>query len=176
MLAASIAGVALHLAVLQVDGNFHEILPGELYRSAQPTPSELARYIHHYGIKTVINLRGPSDRQWYRDEVATTSELAVQHVDFRMSATRQLSLDESEKLIAILKDAAKPVLIHCRAGADRTGLASVIYLQQVAGVNEETAEWQLSPLYGHVNLPFLRAYAMDRTWFGLERTLGIEEG
>ncbi|RWX76671.1 protein tyrosine phosphatase [Neorhizobium lilium] len=174
-IASPILGLGLYLAFLQVSGNFHEILPGQLYRSAQPTPNELANYIQRYGIKTVINLRGPSERKWYRDEVATTSKLSVQHVDFQMSATRQLSAQESENLVALLKDAPKPVLIHCRAGADRTGLASVIYLQQVAGVNEETAEWQLSPLYGHVNLPFLRAYAMDRTWLRLEEVLGIEE-
>jgi protein tyrosine/serine phosphatase len=164
-----------YLAILQIDGNFHEVLPGQLYRSAQPTPSELAQYIKRYGIRTVVNLRGPSERAWYRDEVATTQKLSVQHVDFRMRASQQLTPDESERLITLLKEAPKPVLIHCKAGADRTGLASVIYLQQIAGVNEETAEWQLSPLYGHLPLPFLRTYAMDRTWLQLESMLGIEE-
>ncbi len=164
-----------YLAVLQVNGNFHEILPGKLYRSAQPTPSQLVQYIQRYGIKTVINLRGPSERAWYRDEVATTEKLSVEHLDFRMRASQQLTPDESERLIALLKEAPKPVLIHCKAGADRTGLASVIYLQQIAGVNEDTAEWQLSPLYGHLSLPFLRTYAMDRTWLQLESMLGIEE-
>ncbi len=38
-----------------------------------------------------------------------------------------------------------------------------MYLQQVAGVNEAQAEWQLSPLFGHLNLPFIGAYAMDDT-------------
>lgn len=164
-----------YLAVLQIDGNFHEVLPGQLYRSAQPTGAQLAQYIQRYGIRTVINLRGPSERRWYRDEVATTEKLSAQHLDFRMRASRQLTPDESERLIALLKGAPKPVLIHCKAGADRTGLASVIYLQQIAGVNEETAEWQLSPLYGHLPLPFLRTYAMDKTWLKLESMLGIEE-
>jgi protein tyrosine/serine phosphatase len=77
-------------------------------------------------------------------------------------------------LIALMRDAPKPILIHCLAGADRTGLASVIYLQQIAHIDEDTAEWQLSPIYGHLNLPFLKAYAMDETWAGLEQLLGIE--
>jgi len=173
-LVTPIAVLGIYLGFLRASGNFHEVLPGQLYRSAQPTPGQLARYIQRYGIKTVINLRGPSEQKWYRDEVATTSRLAIQHLDFRMTASRQLSDGESEELIALMKDAPKPLLIHCKAGADRTGLASVIYLQQVAGVDEETAEWQLSPLYGHVALPFLRAYAMDRSWLSLEHLLGIE--
>lgn len=172
--ASPLLAVGAHISLLQVSGNFHEVLPGELYRSAQPSPTQLDSYIKRYGIKTVINLRGPSDRQWYKDEVAVTTKHSAQHLDFRMKATQQLTLAEGEQLIALLKDAPKPVLIHCRAGSDRTGLASMIYLQQVAGVDEETAEWQLSPYYGHFSLPFMGAYAMDRTWLGLEQALNIE--
>lgn len=174
LLGASVLVMGGYLGFLQVSGNFHEILPGELYRSAQPTPSQLADYITRYGIKTVINLRGPSQREWYKGEVATAERLSARHVDFQMSVRRQLTPDESQRLIALMRDAPKPILIHCLAGADRTGLASVIYLQQIANVDEDTAEWQLSPIYGHINLPFLEAYAMDETWEGLEQLLGIE--
>jgi protein tyrosine/serine phosphatase len=174
LLGFSILVMGAYLGLLQINGNFHEILPGELYRSAQPTPSQLAGYINRYGIKTVINLRGPSQRAWYKDEVATAERLTAQHVDFQMSVRRQLTPEESQRLIALMRDAPKPILIHCLAGADRTGLASVIYLQQIAHIDEDTAEWQLSPIYGHLNLPFLKAYAMDETWEGLEQLLGIE--
>ncbi|SMF39165.1 Protein tyrosine/serine phosphatase [Xaviernesmea oryzae] len=170
---ASLLSIGVYLGVLQLTGNFHEVLPGQLYRSAQPSPGALADYLTRYGIKTVINLRGESQRTWYKDEVAVTRRLDVQHIDFRMSAGRELTNEESERLIAILRDAPKPILIHCLAGADRTGLASVIYLQQIANVGEEMAELQLSLIYGHVGLPFLRAYAMDETWEGLEKVFGL---
>lgn len=172
--ASPLIAIGLYVSVLQINGNFHEILPGELYRSGQPTATQLASYIKRYGIKTVVNLRGPSDRQWYRDEVAVTSQLSAQHVDFRMRANKQLTLAEAEQLITLLKAVPKPVLIHCRAGSDRAGLATMIYLQQIAGVNEDTAEWQLSPYYGHLSLPFTGSYAMDRTWLSLEQALNIE--
>lgn len=175
VLGSTVASLGLYLGYLQLSGNFHEIIPGVLYRSAQPTPSSLESYIKQYGIKSVVNLRGPSKRDWYVEEVATTKRMNAEHIDFQMSAGRELTPAESEKLIALLRDAPKPMLIHCMAGADRTGLASVIYLQQIANVDEDDAEWQLSPVYGHINLPFLRAYAMDRTWLGLEKLLGIEE-
>ncbi len=71
--------------------------------------------------------------------------------------------------MAILKDAKHPILIHCRSGADRTGLASVIYLAKVAKVDEEVAERQLSVRYGHIGIPLLSpTYAMDESWEALE--------
>lgn len=36
--------LALYLAALQVTGNFHTVIAGELYRSAQPDPAALARW------------------------------------------------------------------------------------------------------------------------------------
>ncbi|HVK92354.1 MAG TPA: dual specificity protein phosphatase family protein [Mycoplana sp.] len=163
----------LYLAYLHVTGNFHEVIPGELYRSAQPSAAQLDDYVRRYGIKTVLNLRGPSDRDWYRQEIAESRRLGIRHVDFRMSAQRLLTTEQSAALIAIMRDAPKPILVHCQAGADRSGLASVIYLQQIAKVDEETAEWQLSLIYGHIGLPFLGAYAMDATWEGLEKLFGL---
>jgi protein tyrosine/serine phosphatase len=175
---AMLAGVAalslgVYIGYLHVSGNFHEVIAGELYRSAQPSPGQLSDYISRYDIKTVINLRGPSNRDWYASEVAVTYKLGVQHRDFPMSAGRQLTAEESQELIALLRSAPKPILIHCLAGADRTGLASVVYLQQIANVDEETAEWQLSPLYGHVALPFSKTWAMDETWEALEKVIGL---
>src|SRR3954468_14621923 len=53
-------GVAgLYLGILHLGDNLlHAVVPGELYRSAQPTPELIADYQKSYGIKTIINLRG----------------------------------------------------------------------------------------------------------------------
>jgi uncharacterized protein (TIGR01244 family) len=151
------------------------VLPGQFYRSAQLSGQRLGEEIDRYGIKTVVNLRGENvGKGWYDDEVAATAEHGARHVDFRMSARRDLTPAQTQELLALLDTAEQPVLVHCMSGADRTGLASVIFLQQVAGVDEEEAEWQLSPLYGHINLPFLAAYAMDDTWEALEKVIGLD--
>ncbi|MFN3442180.1 MAG: tyrosine-protein phosphatase, partial [Rhizobium rosettiformans] len=127
------------------------------------------------GIKTVINLRGENPgKDWYDDEIAATAAHGARHVDFGMSARKDLTAERTQELLSILKTAEQPILVHCMSGADRTGLASVIFLQQVAGVDEEEAEWQLSPLYGHINLPFLAAYAMDDSWEALEKVIGLD--
>lgn len=163
-----------YLAGLQLTGNFHEVLPGQLYRSAQPSAAQISRYVHDYGIKTIVNLRGSSKASWYKDEIAETNGLGINHIDFKMSSSKEISADETYRLIALLRDAPKPILIHCKAGADRTGLVSVIYLQQLAGVDEESAEWQLSLLYGHLGIPYLSVtFAMDENWEHLEKIFGL---
>jgi len=64
-----------------------------------------------------------------------------------------------------MRDAPKPLLIHCKAGADRTGLASALYLGALEHQTRETAGWQLSILYGHIAIPWLScAWPMDVTW------------
>ncbi|MGV0817177.1 dual specificity protein phosphatase family protein [Martelella sp. AMO21009] len=165
----------VYLGGLQASGNFHEVKAGEFYRSAQPSASALADYIDRHGIRTVINLRGASPgRSWYDDEIRVSAQKGVEHIDFPMSDRTILSPERSMELLALMRDAPKPILIHCKAGADRTGLASVIYLQQLGGVDEETAEWQLSPLYGHVALPGIGPYAMDTSWEDLEKVFGLD--
>lgn len=170
------AGFGGYLVFLQLSGNFHTVIDGELYRSAQPTAGQLETYVHDHGIKTVINLRGESTgARWYVDEIAAAKRLDINHIDFRMSASRGLSTDQAEALVAILRAAPKPILIHCAAGADRTGLVSVIYSERIAGINEDVAENQLSIRFGHIGIPFLSStFAMDDSWERLERHFGIE--
>jgi len=166
----SLAVVATYLGCLQIDGNFHVVAQGELYRSAQPTPADIRKASETYGVKTVLNLRGPSPKaQWYRQEVSEAAELGLTHIDFRMSASRELSQTEIASLVTILRSAPKPILVHCQAGADRSGLVAAIYLNRINGVEIEDAERQISLFYGHISIPYLsRAYAMDRTWEKLE--------
>lgn len=161
-----------YLGVLQLTGNFHEVLPRELYRSAQPSAADIAIYARQYAIKTIVNLRGKSKEGWYRQEVDAANRAGIAHIDFRLSASKKVSPDEVRQLVALLQDAPKPILIHCQAGADRTGLASMIYLQQIAGADEETAERQLSVRYGHIGIPYISAaFAMDESWEDFEKII-----
>ncbi|HEV7308670.1 dual specificity protein phosphatase family protein [Ensifer sp.] len=170
------AGLAVYLVGLQWTGNFHTLVAGEVYRSAQPGPEAISAYSKAYGIRTILNLRGEKkDERWYQDEVGAAAKNGITLINFPMSASATIDRKETDALMAILRDAPKPLLIHCRAGADRTGLVSTIYLQQIAGVDEETAEWQLSPLYGHLALPYISGtFAMDETWEALEKSFGLD--
>jgi protein tyrosine/serine phosphatase len=163
-----------HAAHIYATNNFATVVAGEVYRSAQPNPELLAEYRRRYHIRTVINLRGSNGEAWYKAERRASEALGIKHIDFRMASNSVLSLDQANQLIEILKAAPKPILIHCKAGADRTGLASALYLAAVAGVGEDQAEAQLSIRYGHFSVPYLSAaYPMDDSFERMESTLGF---
>jgi protein tyrosine/serine phosphatase len=161
---------AAYAGFLQVTGNFHSVIDGQFYRSAQPTSGELTSYIQAHGIKTVINLRGSHPgTAWYDDEVTTAQGLGITHIDFGMSASKIISPEKAARLVELMASAPKPILIHCLSGADRSGLAAALYVRKIAGLDEARAEGQLSFYYGHVGIPVVStAYAMDRSWEDIE--------
>jgi protein tyrosine/serine phosphatase len=161
-----LAAVGGYLGYLQLSGNFHTVIENQLYRSGQPSAAALDDYVHRYGIKTVLNLRGANPKAgWYEEEVAESARLGIAHADFRMSASRELTSAEADKLEAMMRSLPKPLLIHCQAGADRSGLASAIYLSRIGGADFDTAGRQISLYYGHIGVAELSsAYAMDVSW------------
>jgi protein tyrosine/serine phosphatase len=164
----------LHLGILHLGDDFHAVVPGELYRSAQPTPELIDDYQKEYGIRTVINLRGENvGSGWYDAELAETSKLGIRLVNFRMSAKRELTQDRFTELMAVLREAEKPILVHCMSGSDRSGLVSALYLAAVAKVGEERADSQISFRYGHIPLWFSPPYAMQRSFEALKPVIGF---
>lgn len=136
-----------------VGANLHTVVPGRVYRSAQLSPATLEQVIARYGIRTVINLRGCCPcTDWYQGESETTCRMDICQEDINFSAERLPSDGELRRLIDVLNRAKYPVLIHCRRGADRTGLASaiVMLLDENSGVGNAYA--QLGIYYGHVAL------------------------
>lgn len=172
LLAACLGGG--YLGYLQLSGNFHTVIAGELYRSGQLTAEEIATYDNRYHIGTIVNLRGEnSGSDWYDAEIAASRKAGIDHIDFRMSARKMLSTGRAAQLVAILKEVKKPILIHCKGGADRTGLATALYMAAVAKAGEEPAEDAISIVYGHIGIPLLsQTYAMERSWEKLEPWLG----
>ena len=169
---ALLSMAVFYLVALQLTGNVHEVLSGELYRSAQMSDAGFARYIKKYHIKTVINLRGENYAQaWYQQERVAAAKENVRYIDFRMSSKRELTEAEVKALVTQMRDAPKPLLIHCRAGADRVGLASALYMAALHRTSEFTAKLQLSPLYGHLTY-FIGAPAMNRTFEAMEAWIG----
>lgn len=176
VLSGCVTGLALALAAetghVLVGSNFHAVVPGQVYRCSQQTGPEWERILHAYGIRTVINLRGngfPSP--WYVDECRVTHRLDVCQEDICFSASRLPSAHELRRFVEVLDHTEYPIVLHCRRGADRTGVGSaIVRLLQPDGTLEQ-ARHQLSPRYGHVamgrvaNLDlFLELYA---DWLGI---------
>lgn len=165
-----------HVGYLHLSGNLHPVIDGELYRAGQLSPSALRQAVADHGIRSIINLRGANDADWYRAERATADELGLHYVNFPMTSRRLFSQDQARDVIEILRTAPKPVLVHCAAGADRTGLVSALYLAAVARLPEAVAESQLSIRYGHLAVPLLSAaWPMDESFEALEPWLGYTD-
>lgn len=152
---------ASYFLYMEEQGNFHAITYGEAYRSAQLDRDEFEYYIKKYNIKSILNLRGEHpETTWYREEKKVMAEHNIQHYNIPLSSSREPYEADIQKLIEIFNNAPRPVLIHCQAGADRSGLAAAMWKVIVDKEPKSEAEKQLSIFYGH--LPIGKTAAMDR--------------
>jgi protein tyrosine/serine phosphatase len=143
--------------------NLHRVLPGELYRSAQLPPDRLEAVIGENGIKSVLNLRGASPGEdWYEGELAASKKAGAEHFDLELSSKVELTAARSQEVLDLMQKVPKPLLVHCWGGADRTGLATALYLYAVRGEQPEQASRALSLRYYHLSMT--SAGAMDKSF------------
>jgi protein tyrosine/serine phosphatase len=166
LLAAFAAVLAIAASVwwaIEGDGNVHVLVPGVAIRSAEPSGAQLIALKQRFGLRAVVNLRGRNDGEpWYEDEVRASRLLGLQHVDVALSAQRELTPSQIDAVLAVIEQAPKPVLIHCNAGSDRTGLISAAWLF-AHGAPKDVADAQLALRYGHFPWLGSRTSAMDRS-------------
>lgn len=160
------ASIGAYIGIIQYGGNLHSVVAGQLYRSAQLGDDRLKEVVQQYGIKSIVNLRGASrGASWYEDEIATAGALHVAHYDVALSDRRVVTAAQIRDIMETLRNAQKPILIHCKFGADRSGLIAALYLLKIAGQSADIADGQLSLLYGH--FPYLgsKTGAMDESFW-----------
>ena len=135
--------------------NYHTVIKGEVYRSSRPTPAMLQRFHAQDGIRSVINLCGPWEcERWYREERQTAARLGMKMYDVDMATHQLAPMHELRKLVAAFDECPRPLLIHCRAGSDRTSLATAIYLVLFhhQSLEESLSTYRLA--YGHTGWAF----------------------
>lgn len=123
----------------------------QVWRAAQPWPYQIRRMAKKEGIRTIVNLRGERDCGSYRLEKKICEKLDINLVDglklFSRAAPKKQTILEFKSHFDTLE---YPLMMHCKSGADRMGLASVLYLHLIDGVPIEQAKNQLSLKYGHI--------------------------
>lgn len=166
-----LAGLFLYEAGRIVAGaNRHTVIPGKVYRSAQPSAEQVRDAVRANGIRTVVNLRGLCDNfDWYKAQATATGELGVSQEDICLSANTLPPPSELRRLLEVLDRTEYPILIHCRRGADRTGLVAVMALLLFTDATLDEARRQLLPRYGHFR--FGRTAAIDEFFDIYERWL-----
>jgi protein tyrosine/serine phosphatase len=123
-------------------------LSDTVWRAAQPAPRDLRAFARD-GIRTILNLRGPRDCGSYRLEDQTCAALGLRLINFTLHSRAAPSKATLNAAARLLQEIEYPMLMHCKSGADRAGLMSVLYLHLKQGVPMAEAKEQLSWRYGH---------------------------
>lgn len=138
-----------HGALRLFYSNTHQVAPGKLWRSFQPSPAALKGW-KAKGVKTVINLRGDKPSGHYFLEEEACKKLGLNLVVFRLFSRAAPSKETLQAAKKLFDDIDYPALIHCKSGADRAGLMATLFLFFHEGRPLDEAMRQLSFRYGHV--------------------------
>ncbi len=128
--------------------NQHHI-GGGMYRANQPSPERIAQLAKD-GFKTILNVRGESDKGYYVLEKQACEQHGITLVDLRMYSRDTPKKEKIHALKRAFETMEYPVLMHCKSGADRTGITGVLYKHFHLGVPIEDAVEQLKFKYLHV--------------------------
>lgn len=128
--------------------NFHLIGEGA-YRSNHPSYERFRDYAA-MGIKTVLNLRGVSPDPFHAFEVEWCAEFGLTLVNIQMYAKDAPSKEALNELLDAFETMERPFLVHCKSGADRTGLAAAIFKLVYEGATIDEAKDCLRFKYHHI--------------------------
>jgi protein tyrosine/serine phosphatase len=113
--------------------NAHWVGP-ELIRTNQPWPFQLKRW-RDLGVKTVINLRGGGyPTSFYLLEKDACARLGLTLIDFAVSSREAPTRAQVEGAKALFETVQYPAVMHCKSGADRAGVMSVLYAHYRLGL------------------------------------------
>jgi protein tyrosine/serine phosphatase len=121
----------------------------ELVRANQPWPHQLAEW-QRRGIRTIINLRGGFDASFHALEKDACQRLGLAMVDFTITSREVPSRDRVLGAKRLFETVEYPAMMHCKSGADRAGIMSVLYMHFRQGRTIAEAMEQLSLRYLHV--------------------------
>lgn len=128
--------------------NFDEVAPG-VYRSNHPHHARFEAYAK-MGIKAVLNLRGVSAQSHYLFEEESCRALGLDLVTVHLGARHAPDQHRLVALVEAFDTLPKPFMMHCKSGADRTGLAAAFYLLLYTDATDAEVRRQLSFKYLHI--------------------------
>lgn len=127
--------------------NAHWLSP-ELVRANQPWPFQVKAW-RDRGIRTIVTLRHGVDSHHVLEQEAC-DKYGVKLVYFIVWSREAPSREQVLGAKALFEELEYPVMMHCKSGADRVGLMSVLYkhFRQKLPISE--AMRQLDLKFGHV--------------------------
>lgn len=115
--------------------NFAVVEDGELYRSGGLTPTMLRAVIRDYEIKTVIDFGGYKPGSLHeRTARHIADSTGVQRYSLRLLGDGTGDPNNYAAALTLIQDPSNhPVLVHCAAGAQRTGACVALYWKVLRG-------------------------------------------
>ncbi len=141
--------------------NLVEIAPG-VWRSNQPSPGRLKRY-KALGIKSVVSLRGRVKKSYNFLEAEGCIEhgLNMRHI-VGITARELVPAETILSNLDALAKVPKPLVFHCKSGADRTGFVAALYLILFEDVPVAVAAQQLARK--HVHFEWTKSGVLDHVF------------
>ncbi len=126
--------------------NFHQVDAG-LYRGGRPHPSAYPKLVG-LGIRTIISLEGPEPANQEHGMIDEFNRLLspAQKIDFLSFPISPTEIDETgvsderlRQLFQQIRDARRPIFIHCFHGKDRTGAIVALYRMRMNQLSQKEA-------------------------------------
>ncbi len=139
-----------HAIFRTIWSNFAPVVAGRVYRCNHPTPARLSELASRYHLHTLVNLRG--HRRCGSDALSrqAASQIGLDHVDMAFESRGAPHRERILRFEALYRGLRFPILMHCKSGADRAGLASGLVVMFEGGTAAEALR-QLSWRFGHFN-------------------------
>lgn len=139
--------------------NFGVVTQGRIYRSGDLTPGAIESIVNDHCVRTVVDLGAhhPGSPGEQREQ-QTLDALGIERVSLRLFGDAQGDPNEYVKALRVMTDPERgPVLVHCAAGAQRTGAAVALYRMLIEGTSLDDAMLEAQQ-YRHdpVDNPHLR--------------------
>jgi protein tyrosine phosphatase (PTP) superfamily phosphohydrolase (DUF442 family) len=132
--------------------NTRHAVADDCYRSSHPMPYQL-RAAQRVGVRSVLSLRGDETHIGSNLlEIEACRELGLQLAHQPIGSRDPPERHQLLRIKQLFDQLPRPLLIHCKSGADRAGLVSAIYLlvekqQPLQVAMRELSLWR----HGHVH-------------------------
>jgi len=130
--------------------NLSEVVPGKVWRCNHPTPARLRSLSRRLHLKTLVNLRG--QRKCGSDALSrrASQQVGLTHLDMAFESRGAPHKDRILRFYDMYQTLQFPMLMHCKSGADRAGLASGLVTMFEGGTATDALK-QLHWRFGHFN-------------------------
>jgi protein tyrosine/serine phosphatase len=123
-------------------------LSDELVRANQPWPFQVKAWAER-GVRTIVNLRHGVDAHHALEEDAC-KRYGVNHTYFIVWSREAPSREQVLGAKQLFDELEYPAMLHCKSGADRAGIMSVLYMHFRQGLPISEAKRQLDLKFGHI--------------------------